>query len=209
MNVKVEAYEKAGFGKRMGFGKKPAILIIDLQKGTTAKDSPLGYVKEYAKVVEETRKLIDKSRKKGLSIIYVVISFREDGKDCGVWGDKIPGLRVFTTNSKWVELDDRLEKKDEDCLIFKKTASPFVGTNLPILLKHLQIDTLIVAGVATAGCIRATATDSCSYGFKTIVPEECIADRDKGQHKASFLDIDQKYADVLPLEEVLKYIKSL
>ena len=210
MMDKYEKYKQAGLGSRVGFGKRPAIIVVDLNKGCTYKDSPLITLMDLDSVVENTRELIDVARVKKVPIIYVTMGpFRPDGSDTGMLGIKIPGIRFFSEGSKWCDIDERLEVREEDFVVWKKRQSAFFGTDLVMLLHRLQVDTLIVTGCVTSGCFRATVLDACSYDFRTIIPQECVGDRTDDIHEANLFDMNSKNADVIPVEDVVSFIKNM
>jgi maleamate amidohydrolase len=210
MSDKYEKYRQAGLGSRVGFGQRPAVIVVDLNKGCTYKDSPLPTLMDLDHVVEDTRKLIHEARMKKIPIIYVTMGpYRPDLLDAGLLRVKVPGLRIFMEGSRWCEIDERLEVRPEDFIIWKKRQSAFFSTNLTVLLHTLRVDTLIVTGCVTSGCIRATVTDACSYDFHTIIPRECVGDRTEDIHQANLFDMNSKNADVIPLEEVLSFIRNM
>lgn len=210
MSEKYELYKQAGFGVRVGFGQRPAILVVDLIKGCTYKDSPLPSQMDLDSVVENTRRLIDEARTKKIPIIYAVIGgYRSDLHDAGLLGVKLPGLRIFTEGSKWCEIDERLEVRKEDFIVWKKRQSAFFGTDLTMLLHRLRMDTLIATGCTTSGCFRATVFDACSYDYHTIIPLECVGDRTEDIHEPNLFDMNSKNADVIPLSEVLAFIRNM
>jgi maleamate amidohydrolase len=119
---------------------------------------------------------------------------------------KIPSTGLLQLNSKWVQIDPRLGKTDEDILVVKKYPSGFFGTHLDATLNSMGIDTLIITGCTTSGCVRATCIDTLQYGYYGVVPEECVGDRAEGPHLANLFDIGQKYCDVTALQEVLDWV---
>lgn len=210
MSDKYDKYKEAGLGSRIGFGLRLAILVVDLNKGCTYKDSPLPTLMNLDPVVDNTRKLIDAAREKKISIIYVTMGpYRPDLYDIGYLGVKVPGLRIFTGGSKWCEINERLDVRSEDFIVWKKRQSAFFGTDLTMLLHKLRVDTVIVTGCVTGGCVRATVTDSCSYDFRTIIPMECVGDRTNDIHEANLFDMNSKNADVISLQEVLSFIGNM
>ena len=214
----VEPYLKA-FGTGLGLykkGKKPAVLVIDIQNSATTSESPLGPQDEDQKKrvdghVENSKILIEAARKKNIPIIYFGVSFnRKDGLDCGVLAEKIrTAIPIQQEGSRLVQIDDRIKPQPEDFMIWKKHFSAFAGTDLVGLLNNLGVDSCIVVGNSTSGCVRATVYDAVAYNFRTVVPEECVTDRGLWAHKASLFDIWAKIADVASLEEVLDWIRSL
>lgn len=199
-------YQEHGLGGQVGFGKKPAVVVIDLQLGFTDPTCPLGC--DLDRVVESCRELIFSARQKRIPVFFTACAYEDHLKDSGVWGKKVPALSWLKVGSKWVEIDPRLGKAPGDILVIKKYPSGFFGTHLQATLTSMGIDTLIVAGCTTSGCVRATAIDALQYGYHGIVPEECVGDRAEAPHLANLFDIGQKYCDVMPLREVLAWVDN-
>jgi len=205
-----ERYRRAGIGVgRVGYGRKPALLVVDLQYAYTSEESPLGG--NLDQVIKNVRTLLEEARRSRIPVIYTAIVYRQkDGLDSGLWGLKVPTLpKVCRAGSGFIEIDERVKPQSEDFVIEKKMASGFIGTELLTILNSLDVDTLVVVGGTTSGCVRATVVDAISYGFRPIIPENCVGDRAEGPHKAALFDMATKYADVVKLEEVLEYLKSL
>ena len=203
-----EQYRKFGVPTRMGFGKRPAVINVDIQYAFTSAESPVGGGLD--SMVENTAKLLEEARNKKIPIYYTVVAFRDDGQDdtfaLKAGFDNPSALhKLCRFGTKWIEADERVKPAKEDVVIQKKAASAFFMTNIIHLLTSKSIDTTIITGDATSGCVRATVVDSASYGFRTIVPEECVGDRAIGPHKASLFDMAVKYADVVRLQEVIDY----
>lgn len=199
-------YQGKGLGGRVGFGQRPALLIVDLIRGFTDQRSPLGG--ELETQVEAVQTLLAAARKSGVPSIFTTVSYGTDLQDAGKWIRKIPSNSWLTEGSEWVEPDERLGRRSDETLLTKKYASCFFATDLAPRLISMNIDTLIIVGCTTSGCIRATAVDSCSYGFNTIVVEEGVGDRAELPHRASLFDIDSKYGDVVRLAEALAHIEG-
>jgi len=204
----MEKYKKAGISGKANFGERPVVLIVDVQKGFTSTENPLGGNMD--SMVENIKKLIGEARRYKVPIFYTRVAYREDGKDCGVFGEKVPTLpKWFRDGGGWDGIDGRIAPRQEDFIITKKMPSAFFGTDLFHLLTYLKADTVIINGCTTSGCVRATVVDSMSHGFRTIIPEECVQDRSPGPHKASLFDMATKYADVVKLATVLDYLRRL
>lgn len=197
-------YREHGLGGRMGFGKKPAIIVVDLQLGFTDPTCPLGG--DLGRVVESCSHLIAAAHNKNIPVVFTAVAYEEHLKDAGVWPKKVLVLNWLKSGSKWVEIDPRLGKTPDDIMVYKKYPSAFFGTHLQATLTSMRIDTLIITGCTTSGCVRATCIDALQYGYHSIVPEECVGDRAEAPHLANLFDIDQKYCDVIPLTEVLDWV---
>jgi maleamate amidohydrolase len=202
-------YQRAQLGHTLGYGKRPAVAVIDLQIGFTAPErSPLAGNLDAE--VAATNTIIAAARRKNVPVIFTVVGYdshRQD--DAGLWPEKAPSLRLLTLGSELVELDPRLDHKPEDLVIVKKYASGFFGTYLASTLTMKGVDTLIVTGCTTSGCVRATVMDALAHGFRPIVPLEAVGDRAQEPHEANLFDIGSKYGDVVPTSEVLEYLENL
>ncbi len=202
-------YKHAQLGHVLGYGQKPALIVVDFQLGFTAPEqSPLAGNLDAE--VMATNQLITAARKKDVPIIFTVVGYdphRQD--DAGLWPEKVPSLRLLTVSSKLVELDPRLDRQDHDLIIVKKYASGFFGTYLASTLTMKAVDTLIVTGCTTSGCVRATVMDALAHGFRPIVPIEAIGDRAQEPHEANVFDIGAKYGDVVHASDVIAYLEQL
>lgn len=194
-------YRERGIGGVMGFGLRPAVLVVDMQVGFTDPESPLG--SNLDGVIQSCQALIQVARSKRIPVIFTVTVFERDLADAGIWIRKIPGAGILKTGSRWAELDARLEKEDTDLVLRKRCPSAFFGTPLVPILNSMTIDTVIVCGCTTSGCVRATCTDVVQYGYRGIVPQDCVGDRAEGPHRANLFDIHHKCCDVMPLAAVL------
>jgi nicotinamidase-related amidase len=201
------AYRLSGIGGRVGFGNRPALLIVDFQRGFTDPSCPVGG--ELSLEIAATSTLLTAARQKHLPIAFTAVGFDSSGRDAATWLRKMPGLAVLIENTPLCEVDERLKPADGEPVWIKRASSAFFGTPIIPFLTAAAVDTLIVTGCVTSGCIRATAVDSVSFGYRTIVPAECVGDRAEGPHQSNLFDIDVKYADVEPLFNVLRHIAAL
>jgi nicotinamidase-related amidase len=188
----------------VALGGHPAVLVVDFSCGFTDPECALG--SELTAEVEATRRLLDRARERRLPILFTTVGFDESLSDAGIWPRKLPGLAELTLGSRWVELDERLGRKEDEAVIVKKGASAFFGTNLTALLASRGIDSVILCGATTSGCIRATAVDLLQNGYATVVPRECVGDREQGPHHATLYDIQAKYGEVVALDDLLASI---
>ena len=202
-----EIYERARLGQSVSLGARPAVLVVDFSRGFTDPESTMG--SELTREVEATNRLLAAAREREIPVIFTTIGFEPNLKDGSLWLEKAPGLGELIIGSKWVEIDPRLERRDEETVILKKGASAFFGTNLPSILVSQGVDTIVMCGATTSGCIRATAVDLLQYGYPTLVPRECVGDRAQAPHEANLVDIQAKYADVVSIEDALAYIESV
>ena len=201
-------YRRSGLGHRIGYGEHPALLVVDMQLGFTAPEkSPLAGNLETQ--VAAINRLIPPARRNGIPIVFTVVAYdpkiRGDG---GLWPEKAPTLLDLKVGSELVELDPRIQHAPEDLLLVKKYASAFLGTPLASTLVSRGVDTVVVTGCTTSGCVRATVVDAISYGFRPIIPEEAVGDRAQDPHDANLFDMDSKYGDVVPLAEALAYLEG-
>ncbi|HEY1370641.1 MAG TPA: isochorismatase family protein [Gaiellaceae bacterium] len=202
-----EIYAAARLGESVTMGSRPAVLVIDFSCGFTDPASTLG--SDLTAEVEATKQLLDAARAKGLPVIYTTIGFEPSLVDGGLWLQKVPTLGELQIGGKWVDIDPRLERRDDETIVLKKGASGFFGTNLASILVSQGVDSVILCGATTSGCVRATAVDLLQYGWPTLVPRECVGDRAQAPHEANLFDIQAKYADVVPLEAALAYVESV
>jgi nicotinamidase-related amidase len=202
-----EVYAAARLGQRVTLGSRPAVLVVDFSCGFTDPECTLGA--DMSAEVEATRRLLDTARGRGLPVIFTTIGYESSLKDGGLWLQKVPSLGELQIGGRWVEIDPRMEPREDETIVLKKGASAFFGTNLPAILVSQGVDSVILCGATTSGCIRATAIDLLQYGYPTLVPRECVADRAQAPHEANLFDINAKYADVVPLDDVLEYVESV
>ena len=200
-------YLKKGFAARVGFGKRPALLVIDMIRAFTDLRSPLA--SNLDNQVTAINQLLAVAREKHLPIIFSTVAYDRDLQEAGIWIRKIPSNQWLIEGSEWVALDERLQRRPSEMLLVKKYASCFFGTDLAARLISRHIDTLLITGCTTSGCVRATAVDACSYGLHTIVVEEGVGDRAELPHIANLFDIDAKYGDVVELGQALNYLRGL
>ena len=203
----VAIYEKQGFGNRIGFGQKPALLIIDFINGFNDPDAFGGGNIQDA--IDKTAELLAVARHMDLPIVYTSHVYAEDGSENGVFNLKSPGLAKLKPGTHETQVVDELEPRPGERVIQKHYPSGFTHTDLGAWLAFRGVDTAIVTGCTTSGCVRATVVDAMCYGFRPIVPRECSGDRANGPHEANLFDIDQKYGDVMSLDEVLAELDRL
>lgn len=206
MAVEQARLQGRGFGGRVGFGRRAALLVVDFSKAFTDPGQPLGA--DMAPEIAQANRLILAARSAGAPVFLSTIAYQEPLRDAGLWARKIEGLHALRLGSPAVALDPRLERAPTDRLLVKRFASCFFGTALEADLRLAAVDTLVVAGCTTSGCVRASAVDACQHGFRTIVAREATADRLADAHRQSLKDIDLKYGDVLTVDEILACLAS-
>ena len=208
MTTDKEFFKQRGFGLRIGFGERPALVVIDMLKAFTDPSMMLGANLDAQ--VEAIKPLLAVARERKFPTIFSTVIYEDaDFKDAGIWALKQKGVVTLKAGTNGVEVDPRLDFRKTDTLLVKKYASCFFGTDLvPRLLAH-RVDTLIITGCTTSGCVRATAVDACQNGFRPMVVREAVGDRSVSAHNQSLFDLDAKYADVVSLDETLQYLRSV
>jgi maleamate amidohydrolase len=200
-------YAAARLGQAVTMGERPAVLVVDFSCGFTDPECALG--SKLTDEVEATRRLLDAARAKGVPVIFTTIGFEPSLKDGALWLQKVPTLGDLQIGGRWVEIDPRLDPREDETIVLKKGASAFFGTNLAAILVSQGVDSVILCGATTSGCVRATAVDLLQNGFPTLVPRECVGDRAQAPHEANLFDIQAKYADVVPLDDALAYVEGV
>lgn len=199
--------------KRFGFGKMPALINIDLQKAYTCVGEFATAYETDPQQLEHVNELAAEFRSKGFPVVWTYVAYMESGEDCGVWGTRTntpDSLQNIKVGSRRAEFDDRLKiDRVRDIIINKRMASAFFETNLPSVFNFHGVDTIVVTGGSTSGCVRATVVDSLSRSFRTIVPEECVADKHEVPHFANLYDMAVKYADVLSVRETIDQLRMV
>ena len=199
--------------RRFGFGKRPAIINIDLQKAYTSVGEFATAYETDPQQLAHVNQLSNALRAKGGPVVWTYVAYMDSGEDCGIWGTRThtpDSLQNIKVGSRRSEFDDRLQiDHQRDVVINKRMASAFHETHLNSVFNFHGIDTVIVTGGSTSGCVRATVVDSLSRSFRTIVPEECVADKHESPHFANLYDMAVKYADVMSAKEVLAYLEGL
>ncbi len=202
-----EFYKKQGFSHRVGFGESPCLLIVDYINAFTDLASPLAA--NFDEEIVATGTLLEAARSKNLPVFFTTVQYEEGLADAGVFIKKVPSLEVLKKGSPLVQVDKRIKPRPGEHVITKKYASAFFGTTLAATLTASRVDTVIIAGCTTSGCVRASAVDGCQNGFRTIVVREAVGDRARPPHEANLFDIDAKYGDVVSLQDTLAYLRSL
>ena len=198
--------------KRFGFGRKPALINVDLQNAYTRVNEFKTAYETDSNQIDYVNALADLFRAKNCPVVWTHVAYMDSGEDCGIWGtrtDTPDSLQNIKVGSRRSELDDRLRiDTKRDIVINKRMASAFFETNLGSLFTFHRVDTVVVTGGSTSGCVRATVVDSLSRSFRTIVPEECVSDKHESPHFANLYDMALKYADVIPVAEVIDFMNS-
>ena len=205
-----EFYEKRKFAGRVGFGERPAIVVIDMTRGQCDPSSPVGA--DLGSPLSQIRRILPVAREIGpkIPIIFTTVGYNADFSEVSeVMRKKLPVIAQLVLGSRWVELMPELERRQDEPLIVKKHSSCFRDTTFLELLISARVDTLIITGCSTSGCVRATCEDAFTLGFHAIVPHEAVGDRDQSLAVAALVDMDVRYGDVVSVEQVLKYLERI
>lgn len=216
-----EIYENSGYGRRGGFGKRPALFIIDVQYnfcGDSPEETEAEGMRKYRTycptgwpAVPHIERLMHRAREKNIPIFYTQSERRPDMLDNGIQSDKSTrsGERTAIAGTHATSTVAQLAPRPQDILLSKTKPSAFFGTMAMSHLNFFDVDTLILTGCSTSGCLRSTAVDAFSYNFKVAIPEEACFDRFEASHAMGLFDLNAKYADVLPTDEVDRYLTSI
>jgi nicotinamidase-related amidase len=198
-----------GFAQRAGgVGRRPALVIVDMNNGFTDPASPL--VCDLDDTIDAIRRLLDSMRNAELPVVFTTVSYGEGDKvTAKAFIDKVPVLLTLEAGSPWVEIDERIAPLPTEPVLNKLFASAFFGTALGSMLASHGCDSVIVTGASTSGCVRATAVDALQHGYRPVVPREAVGDRNPAAHDAALYDIDLKYGDVVSLDECLDALETL
>ena len=201
-------YQNRGFQRRIGWGKKPALVNIDLANAWTREGYPFT-CEGMETIIPAVQRVLDAFRAKGLPIVYTTTAYdiiEGDHTDMGLWAKKIPS-EALANGSEAVQIDERLDRRPDELVIVKKQASAFRGTTLSSFLNAAGVDTIVVTGTTASACVRATVEDGIADGFRPIIVRECIGDRIAGAVEWNLFDIDAKFGDVEPLDTVLAHLQ--
>lgn len=196
----IDIYRQQGFGAQSGFGEKAALVIVDFVNGFN--DPALFGGGNIPQAIDRTRGLLAAARAAQTPVCFTRVVYAADGSDAGVFCLKAPGLKILTEDHPSSAVVPELAPLPGEYVLRKTQPSAFFGTDLAPWLIRRRVDTLIVTGATTSGCVRATVIDSMSYNFRTIVAIDCVGDRAAGPHEANLFDMGQKYADLMTSEEI-------
>nr|WP_295835481.1 N-carbamoylsarcosine amidohydrolase [uncultured Azospirillum sp.] len=200
---------KGVWGNRIGFGERPALLVIDFMQGYTTEGAPL-YATGVVSAVAETVELLETARCTGIPVVHTNIRYHPGHfADGGMWVRKAPVMKDMVEGNPLAAFCPEVTPRPDEVVISKQYASAFFGTSLAPTLHAMGVDTVVLTGCSTSGCIRASAVDAVQHGFRTIVVRECVGDRHDGPHEANLFDIDSKYGDVVNKQEALaQFVKK-
>lgn len=197
-------YHEAGFGNRLGFGEAPALLVVDFIKAYMEPDSPL-----YAGVEDELKtaqRVLAAARKAEIPVIFTCVEYTPGGADGGLFYKKVGALKHLDRGGRLGAFAEGLEPDSNEVVVTKQYASAFFGTSLASTLNAMGRDCVIVTGLTTSGCVRATALDALQYGFIPLVVADACGDRDEAVQKANIFDLGAKYADIVSAETVCGWL---
>jgi maleamate amidohydrolase len=200
-------YDAAGFGGRVGWGSRPALLVIDMADAWTSPGERLG--SDLSGVMRSILELLPIARRQAIPIYFTTMAYGSPEEAGDVVCRKLPHTREMLRGSQRVQLAPELNRQPNEPLIEKPRASAFFATNLLPMLIAARVDTVVVTGCSTSGCIRGTCESAHNYNFHVIVPAEAVGDRSASAHEANLFDIDARYADVVPLQQVREHLRSL
>lgn len=191
--------------RQQGLGRRPALVLVDVINGFTDPACPLGSAADA--VVSACEQLLKAFRERGLPVFFTTVVYHDES-EARVFRARLPALNVLQAGSHWVQIDPRVEPRDGEEIIEKQWASGFFKTPLDVLLTEAGADSLVVTGLTTSGCVRATAVDGLQYDYPVVVPREAVGDRNELAHEANLFDMNAKYVDVVSLEHVLRHLKE-
>ena len=198
-------YQRAGFGGRLEFGRRPALLLVDVVMAYLDPASPL--FAGAPEAVESALRLADAARVAGATVILTNVVYQAGGKDGGLFYQKVPALRCFDAGSPLGAFPEGL-LADGDLVVTKQYASAFFGTSVASTLRALDVDTVLIGGFSTSGCVRASALDALQSGFRPFVVRDACGDRDPRPHEANLFDLQAKYAEVISEAEAFAFLRG-
>jgi maleamate amidohydrolase len=202
-------YARAGYHAKQSWGTRPALLMIDFANAYFDEASPLYGGEGCQTALDNAIALAPVARACGVPVIFTEVKYQQGGADGGAFFAKVPALSCFVAGADTQKLAAGLSVEPQDTLVTKQYPSAFFGTSLDALLRWMKVDTLMLAGVTTSGCVRASCIDSISYGFVTLVISDAVGDRAPEPHAANLFDMSAKYADLLNTQEAIQYMQSV
>jgi len=202
-------YSRAKYHSPQTWGTRPALVLIDFAQAYFDKTYPLFGGRGCQTALNNAVRLAPAARSAGLPVIFTEVKYQPGGLDGGAFYSKVPALSCFDAGSDSQRLADGLSMEADDILVTKQYPSAFFGTSLEATLRWLKVDTLLLTGVTTSGCVRATCIDSISHGFVTLVVSDAVGDRAQEPHDANLYDMSAKYADLLNTDEAIAYFSTV
>ncbi len=202
-------YARAGYHTRQSWGRRPALILVDFARAYFEPDSPLYGGEGCVTARDNAARLLDAARQTGTPVIFTEVRYIPGGADGGVFFRKAPALRVLETGNPLGDVVEGLERKPDEIMVTKQYPSAFFGTSLGATLTAMGVDTVLLTGLTTSGCVRATCVDAMSHGFVTLVVSDACGDRAEEPHQANLFDMSAKYADLVTTSEAADYLKSI
>ncbi len=202
-------YARAGYHAAQVRGSRPAVLFVDFAQAYFDPDAPLYGGEGCRTALENAARIAPVARTHGIPTVFTEVKYQPGGADGGAFYAKVPALSCFDAGRETQKLAPPLEYTDRDIVVIKQYPSAFFGTSLAATLHWLKIDTVLLTGVTTSGCVRATCIDAISHGFVTLVVEDAVGDRAEEPHRANLFDMSAKYADLITTTDAIDYLKNL
>jgi maleamate amidohydrolase len=202
-------YAQAGFGQTLSPGPRPALILIDLVRAYFEPGAELYMGANSRSCLEAAAEVLETARTAGIPILHTRVSYTPGGADGGVFFQKVGALRHFAGDSPLGDIMPEVAPRSNEVVVIKQYASAFFGTSVAATLTAARVDTLVITGVSTSGCVRATAVDAVQHGFIPIVVRDAVGDRDHRPHEANLFDLQAKYAEVLDSGTVGDYLRDL
>lgn len=207
LNEQLAENERRGLTRVLGFGTAPAVVVVDFTRAFTEPGDAMPLAADFSAEIEATTTVLASARGAGVPVYYTAAVYEEpDLADAGIWAKKVPASVTLRAGTPGVELDARLGRRDDEALVIKKYASAFFGTDLATRLTARGVDTILLCGCTTSGCVRASAVDGLQHGFRVMVVREAVGDRNPAAHRQSMLDMQAKYADIVALDATTEYL---
>jgi maleamate amidohydrolase len=201
-------YQRAGFGGRLAFGIQPALLVVDVVMAYLDPASPL-YAPGFVDALAVNERLVAAARAAGVPVVFTGVRYGAGGRDGGLFFSKVPALRCFLQGSPLGAFPPTLQPSADEVVVIKQYASAFFGTSLAATLNAMRIDTLLITGFSTSGCVRASALDALQHGFAPFVVAPACGERDPRPHEANLFDLQAKYAEVIDEAQALAHLAAV
>jgi maleamate amidohydrolase len=200
-------YASGGFGQSLAWGTRPALIVIDMVRAYFEPGAELYMGSDDC--LRSAARVLDSARAAGIPVLYTRVEYDADGINGGLFVRKLPSLRHFVAGGPLGQIMPEVAPADHEVVIVKQYASAFHGTSLSATLNALRVDTLIITGVSTSGCVRATGVDAMQYGYVPIVVRQAVGDRDPRPHQANLFDLQAKYAEVVDEDQIHAWLSKL
>jgi maleamate amidohydrolase len=201
-------YARAGYHARQVWGQRPALLLVDFAQAYFDPASPLYGGEGCKTALTNALTLLEQARASRTPVIFTEVRYIKGGQDGGVFFRKAPPLKVLEWGNPLGDLSPNLARKPDEIMVTKQYPSAFFGTSLAATLTAMQVDTVLLTGLTTSGCVRATCVDAMSHGFITLVVGDACGDRAEAPHQANLFDMSAKYADLITTTEAVEYLSS-